>query len=795
MTANKKPIPSAIQTATWSTLAGVAIAVAGCANNGQARPEGAARSATIQRTEHGVPHITAPDLETLAYAVAYAQAQDNVCQTAQQLVTVRGERSRWFGPSAPALLGIRQLPNEQADFFIALHMDDQVLARATPADSEGGRLARGYVAGYNRYLSENLNVLPAACSKQPWVRPMSGADYARMNELAMVQAGAAALADAIVGAQPPTAKAASRPAGPVDLADAAQAMREAGLLESPLGSNAWAFGRETTANGRGLLLGNPHFPWVGVNRFYEMHLTIPGQLDVMGGASSNAPFISIGFNKDVAWSHTVSTGKRFTLHELTLVPGEPTRYLVDGQPEKMTPHELFVDVLNGDHTVSSRRRTLWTTRWGPVISLPRAGLNWTATTAYALQDANAGNTRFSSTWLAINKAHSVDEIRTALRQLGTPWVNTIAADRQGNAMYADASVVPDVDETLLARCAPSKAAAALRGPAGLFVLDGSKSDCGWRQDSKSPVPGLIPIDRLPVAVRGDWVHNSNDSFVYTNPAQTFSGISPLVGDARLDSPRTRAGLSEIPELIARGKLTPQAVQQELFLNRNFMAQAVLPDLLAACSGSSPPISMAARDGCTALAGWDRRSDLDSRGAHLFREFWRTARLIPGVYHLPFDATQPVATPAGLKMADAGTAPKVWEALEKAVNQVRAAGFALDAPLGSLQRPAISDAPIPLHGGESFEGVLNYLGNQFAPGLGTKGLRVDYGTSYVQTVTFDDRGPVAQALLTYGQSSNPASPHVTDQLQLYSRKVWPTLPFHAEDVAKAQVGPTLTLVRP
>jgi acyl-homoserine lactone acylase PvdQ len=46
----------------------------------------------------------------------------------------------------------------------------------------------------------------------------------------------------------------------VNLADAADAMREAGLLDSPLGSNAWAFGKDTTANGSGLLLGNPHFP-------------------------------------------------------------------------------------------------------------------------------------------------------------------------------------------------------------------------------------------------------------------------------------------------------------------------------------------------------------------------------------------------------------------------------------------------------------------------------------------------------------------------------------------------------
>jgi hypothetical protein len=101
--------------------------------------------------------------------------------------------------------------------------------------------------------------------------------------------------------------------------------------------------------------------------------------------------------------------------------------------------------------------------------------------------------------------------------------------------------------------------------------------------------------------------------------------------------------------------------------------------------------------------------------------------------------------------------------------VRAAGFALDATLGSVQRPLITDAEaIALHGGDEIEGVLNNLGNQFAPGITPEGLRIDYGTSYVQTVTFDDRGPVAQAMLTYGQSTDPASPHATDQLRLFSK---------------------------
>jgi acyl-homoserine-lactone acylase len=80
------------------------------------------------------------------------------------------------------------------------------------------------------------------------------------------------------------------------------------------------------------------------------------------------------------------------------------------------------------------------------------------------------------------------------------------------------------------------------------------------------------------------------------------------------------------------------------------------------------------------------------------------------------------------------------------------------------------------------------------GLTAGGYRIDYGTSYVQVVGFDDRGPRAQALLTYGQSSDPASPHAADQLRLFSVKQWVRLPFDQDEVARERVGPVLELRR-
>ena len=154
--------------------------IAGCAG----MPSSGSRTVQIQRTAHGIAHVEAGDLEALAYGVAYAHAQDNVCQSADHLVTIRGERSRWFGAAAQSLFGLRPLPNDQADAFVRAHMDDAALAAADAGVSDDVRsMARGYVEGYNRFLVDHAERLPAPCQGQPWVRPMTIEEYRRMNEM------------------------------------------------------------------------------------------------------------------------------------------------------------------------------------------------------------------------------------------------------------------------------------------------------------------------------------------------------------------------------------------------------------------------------------------------------------------------------------------------------------------------------------------------------------------------------------------------------------------------------------
>ena len=119
-------------------------------------------------------------------------------------------------------------------------------------------------------------------------------------------------------------------------------------------------------------------------RWYELHLTIPGKINAIGAALQGVPVVNVGFNRHIAWTHTVSTARRFAAYELKLAPGDPTSYLVGGRKVAMRKRTV---------RVGTRSHTFYETRWGPVVVRPDATLDWTAETAYALADPNAHDLR------------------------------------------------------------------------------------------------------------------------------------------------------------------------------------------------------------------------------------------------------------------------------------------------------------------------------------------------------------------------------------------------------------------
>jgi acyl-homoserine-lactone acylase len=796
---------------SWGLAA--AVVLSGLAGPASAPAEGAAgERVIIRRTVHGVPHIEATSYRGVGYGYGYAFAEDNICTIADDYVTVNGERSRWFGPEGTSRRLAGSARNLDSDLFWKQVIDsgvvERLLARRPPRGQSvaAGELVGGYVAGYNAYLGAvggAAGVADPTCRGEPWVRPITTATaYRRVFQLAMATSTDSMIQE-IAQAQPPPAG--QRPSARA--AGAGFAGASAPIPHSTMGgSNAIAVGRDGTRDRRhGLLLGNPHLPWQGTDRFYQAQLTIPGRLNVHGVSLYGVPVIQIGHTRAVAWSHTTAPGHAFTLYRLKLAGESPTSYVVDGRPERMTSRLVTVQVRAPDGRLTPYRRRLWSTRWGPVVvGGPRLGnLQWTSTTAFVLADAAASNVQSIDTWLAMDRAGSAAGVLRALRRWqGLPWNDTLVADRSGEALFADIRVAPDVSDALAERCDVDIG----QGPyaaTGLAVLDGSRSACRWGTDPLAVEPGRLAPARQPQLFRRDYVTNSNDSYWLSNPHQPLEGFPRIAGDERTQrSLRTRVGLLmtqarvDGTDQLGPAGFTRADMQHLVFSNRQYAGELTRDPLVAVCRalpGGMAPRSqgapVAVGSACDVLAGWDLRENLDSRGAILFRRFWDNlyqANEAESWWARPFDPLDPVNTPNGLNAAQRG----VQAALGDAISDLNGADVPLDASVGDVQHIVRGGRRIAIHGGPGDpHGQFNAIDSEFVPGQGFG--EVAAGTSYVQVVTWNrGRCPDAATILTYSQSANPQSPYFADQGPLFSRKQWVPVRFCHRDVVRHTLSTTV-----
>jgi acyl-homoserine-lactone acylase len=759
-------------------LLGPALALSGC------EPLEKPYVASIRRTTFGIPHILAEDWGSLGYGYGYAFAQDNYCVLMREVLVATASLSRSFGPDGG---------NLESDLFYAYWSSEEVAERffaALAPDLQD--LGRGYVAGLNRYLADTgKENLPADCRDADWVHPIDILDLFRVFHKLVTRAGAPNLQGFIVNAAPPGGGSAGATAPAPSGFAARETPAVVAALEQALpkwepekiGSNMIGLGYEATENERGMLLVNPHFPWLGPLRFYQVHLTLPGELNSMGGSIVGSPLPNIGFNQNVAWSHTVSAARRFVLFDLQLVPGDPTAYFFDGQVEPMTTQTVSVDVLQPDGSLQAVTHTFYESRFGPVASL-LFPLDWTTTQAYAVSDPNRDNDRIFNQYLEMNQAENAEDLLAALdRFIALPWVNTVGVDRFGSTFYADVGAVSNVTDTKLNACGGNFL--------GLFFLDGSSSACDLGQEPDAPAPGILGSSQLPRLVRTDWVQNSNDSYWLTRPDAPLEGFSPLLGGERQEQGlRTRLGIQQIEERLAEADGRPgirfslDDLRNTVFGNRNLSAELAADDVVSVCQGEGPvdvggtPVDVS--QACTVLAGWDGRNLPTSVGTHVWKEFW-TRFDDSDAWEVPFDPDDAANTPRDLRESDPVVRARILQALAGAVERIARLGVPLDAAWGEVQFEVKNGDPLPISGGSGGEGVYNAIGGPRTDGLGYT--PITGGSSIVEVITFDERGPVAEGVLTYSQSSDPANPHFGDQTRhLFSQLRMQRLPFHEDEIA-------------
>ncbi|MBN2092025.1 penicillin acylase family protein [candidate division KSB1 bacterium] len=312
----------------------------------------------IQRNEHGIPTITAEDLESLYFGVGYAQAVDRLVQMVLVRAIARGEASEKFDGS-DELIAVDK-------FMRWLHLADGLSAEVEKLTSQARTLLDAYCEGINTVIAKirrpfELRLVghqpedwkPEDCLITAKIMGYIGlAEAQGQMEKFLIQLIQHGVSAERIKALFPYLK------EDIDIELIKQIHLEtkvvpdniwAKVLPNLRASNNWAVSGQRTQSGHPMLASDPHLE---VNRlppiWYEMVWKLKNE-SAMGISMPGLPIIVMGRNDHVAWGGTYAF---MDMIDYFVEECQDDKFLYDGQwvpfnkrietihPKKREPIEL-----------------------------------------------------------------------------------------------------------------------------------------------------------------------------------------------------------------------------------------------------------------------------------------------------------------------------------------------------------------------------------------------------------------------------------------------------------------------
>jgi acyl-homoserine-lactone acylase len=512
-------------------------------------------------------------------------------------------------------------------------------------------------------------------------------------------------------------------------------------------SNGFAIAGEHTRSGDAMLLINPH------TSFYfrgEMQVTSEEGLNAYGAVTWGQFFIYQGFNEDTGWMHT-STDVDF-IDEFIEDVSDTDGVLEYRYGTEMRPVEAFDVALkykDGDG-IRERVFTLYRTHHGPITH--QVNGNWVATRIN--WDPVTALTQSYTRTRTANYA----EFRDMMGLRSNSSNNTVFADSEGNIAYFHGNFVPRRDPQL----DYSK------------PVDGSNPATDWQ--------GLHTVDETITILNpgNGWIQNANST-----PFTAAMEFSPRREDYPVYMAPDRENFRGVHAVRVLSDIEDLTIDTLIQLAHDPYLpgfEQLIPGLIEAYDAAPDPLLAGPIE---TLRAWDMTTGIDS-----------VAMTLAHFYGLNSIALG--EAPDGLSQMETvnffGTGSPPAERLDIFLATVRMleADFGTwNLPWGEVNRfqrltgdidlEFDDDKPsTPVDMANSDWGALADFGARRV--AGTKRLYGLNGNSFAAVVEFGDRLR-AKSILVGGQSNDPASPHFTDQVALYTGHAWKEVAFYREDVEK------------
>ena len=673
--------------------------------------------AEILWDQYGVPHIYAADRESMFYANGWAQMHNHADMLLRLYGESRGRAAEYWGP-----------PYLELDRWVQLNgVPERALEWYTAQDPTFRKYLDAFAAGINDFAKAH----PDAISSQ-WrvVLPVNGVD--------VVGHSLRAVHYMYMGSQERMRREVDQllksRSAQAQTSQAGGAMKQVDVLsnrsvpqEVP-GSNTWAIGPPRSANGKAMLIINPHLMWGETfYRYMEVHLVGPGY-DLYGAPQIGFPTPVVGFNPRTGWGRTVNTIDTVDFYELTVRDGQ---YEFDGKLRPFETQTKVIKIKQSDGTFQYEKLEIRRSIHGPVVFSGKG-------VTVAMRVAGLDRPKMLEQWFRMGEARNLEEFKSALRMMAVPMWNANYADADGHIMLVYDGLVPKRKMGDVAYWSK--------------VVPGNTSETLWT--------GYLAFDDLPKSIDPPSGFNQNTNeppWSMTLPELDLSKYPAYLSPALTLSFRTKRSLRMLTEEKA---FTYEKLLADKHSTRMEIADALLPDLLKAADGSANP---RVKEAATVLSRWNRETETYSRGAVLFQmfadRFFRSSNFNDKL-RVKFDGKNPLNT--GYGIADDTAALK---ALEEAAIDCEAAYGSLDVPWGQVYRFASGNSDLPGNGADGLMGVFRTIRYGRREG---KQNYATHGETFVCAIEFSEPQR-AECALSYGNSSQHGSIHQEDQLPLIVEK--------------------------
>ena len=684
-----------------------------------------AAGVSIIRDNWGIPHIYGKTDADAIFGMLYAQCEDDFKRVELNYITAMGRLAE--------VKGQEYLYDDLRMRLFADTVEAEKIYRESPEWMK--KLMDAHAAGINYYLHQHPEVKPLLINRfKPWMPLLfsEGSIGGDIETISTKDLESFYGEGAPVAVKPETETAYAEP--------------------EPKGSNGFAIAPSNSASGNALLLINPHTSFFFRS---EQHVVSEEGLNAYGAVTWGQFFIYQGFNEHCGWMHTSSRADAIDEYLETVTEREGVYYYQYGDEQRPLKASTLSLAYKTEEGQERKEFTVYHTHRGPVIREENG--KWVS--IQLMQEPLKALTQSYMRTKASNfeAFHETMKIRTNSSN------NTVYADDKGNIAYYHGNFIP------------------VRDP---------------HFDYSQPVDGSIPAT--------DWqgLHPVEESVHLINPATGWlqnCNSTPFTAAAYASPKRENYPAYMAPdEENARGIHAVRVLegQKDFTLDKLIAAaydpyltgfEGLIPSLLAAYE-DSPAKDPGLAAPIETLKKWDMRYSEESVATSL-AIFWGQ-EMIRTVYAQSDSRLRQLSLIRYMeKETDAQTKLK---ALAAAVSTLEADFGTWETPWGEINRfqrvegavnePFSDDLPsMPIAYTSSLWGALSAYGSRTYPG--TKKMYGTVGNSFVAVVEFGEKLK-AKAIVTGGQSSDPASPNFNDQAEMYRRGQFREVLFYREDIEKS-----------